>query len=188
MAGKKWFGTLMEFEKYFWGRVDRSGGPDACWLWMGAKHKHGYGILTGNYTTGKPTERAHRVAWVLTHGKIDLGKCILHHCDNPPCCNPKCLFQGTKRDNTLDMVAKMRHGSHRYPERLPHGDSHYLRKFPERIRKWENHPKAKLTWDQVREIRQKYSLGEANQVQLAREYMVDRTNISSIVRGQTWQL
>jgi hypothetical protein len=33
---------------------------------------------------------------------------VLHHCDNPPCMRPSCLFLGTQADNAADMIAKGR--------------------------------------------------------------------------------
>jgi hypothetical protein len=33
---------------------------------------------------------------------------VLHHCDNPPCCEPVCLFLGTHADNNADKAAKGR--------------------------------------------------------------------------------
>ena len=44
---------------------------------------------------------------------------------------------------------------------------------------------AKLTEDDVREIRNKYD-GDATQVELAEEYGVTQANISLIVRGEKW--
>jgi group I intron endonuclease len=45
---------------------------------------------------------------------------------------------------------------------------------------------AKLTWFQVREIREKYSTGKYFQIDLAKEYCVSRFSIGSIVNNTTW--
>lgn len=51
--------------------------------------------------------KAHRIAWALTYGDPgDLD--VLHDCDNPPCCNPDCMFLGTQADNMDDMRQKGR--------------------------------------------------------------------------------
>lgn len=82
----------------FWSRVDVRG-PDECWPWMNAKTPNGYGTV---YFGGRMVG-AHRVSWELTHGPIPDGLFVLHHCDNPPCCNPAHLFTGTHTDNVRDM-------------------------------------------------------------------------------------
>ena len=52
---------------------------------------------------------AHRVAYMLAHGKWpDPFAC--HHCDNPACCRPDHLFEGGYRENMGDMAKKMRSG------------------------------------------------------------------------------
>lgn len=88
----------------FWRRVDRSGGPDACWPWMRVPSTGGYGLA--KYKGRRRI--ASRVAWELTNGPIPGGMQVLHHCDNPPCCNPAHLFLGTVADNVADMIAKGR--------------------------------------------------------------------------------
>lgn len=45
---------------------------------------------------------------------------------------------------------------------------------------------AKLTWEQVREIRQRHSKGGITYVQLAREYGVANCTIGELIRGLTW--
>lgn len=85
----------------FWEKVDRSG---ECWVWTGSRHPHGY----GSCSRMEGETRAHRAAWVLSHGPIPNGLFVLHRCDNPPCVNPEHLFLGTQRDNNNDKVAKGR--------------------------------------------------------------------------------
>lgn len=51
---------------------------------------------------------AHRVAYEHFNGPIAEGFLVCHTCDNPPCCNPKHLFQGTQQDNHDDASRKGR--------------------------------------------------------------------------------
>lgn len=88
----------------FWSYVDKSGGPDACWPWTKYCLPNGYGRAT--WENGQ--DYAHRVAWIITNGPIPDDVYVCHRCDNPPCCNPKCLFPGTPTENVQDMYAKDR--------------------------------------------------------------------------------
>lgn len=95
-------------ESRFWSRVDKSAGDDGCWLWTAARTR-GYGKININGLAGGRKgvpQWTHRVAWILTNGPTDL--CVLHACDNPPCCNPAHLFLGTRQDNAADRDAKGR--------------------------------------------------------------------------------
>lgn len=85
--------------------VDRSGGPDACWPWKRRIRRDGYGDI---WARSIGEQLAHRVAWFVAHGPIPDGLCVLHRCDNKPCCNPRHLFLGTQLDNMHDMIAKGR--------------------------------------------------------------------------------
>ena len=88
----------------FWQKVDSTGGENACWPWNGARDSCGYGGVSINYKN----HGAHRISFVLSSGVIPRGLCILHRCDNPPCCNPAHLFTGTHYENTIDKIKKGR--------------------------------------------------------------------------------
>lgn len=140
----------------FWSKVARS---DSCWTWSGHRDRQGYGELhhRGMYL------RAHRVAWQLMNGPIPDGLHVLHHCDNPPCVNPAHLFLGTNADNVADKTAKGRGRGGR----------------------GEAHRNAKLTADQVREIRELAASG-LTQREIAARYGVRHTAIGKILRGERW--
>ena len=140
---------------HFWRRVDASDGPDACWPWTRSRFDAGYGCV---WADGR-AQKAHRIAWRFVHGPIPEGARILHRCDNPPCCNPNHLFAGSMRDNTLDMVAKGRHGG--------------------TVRR-------KLTEAQIPGIRERYAAG-ATLKQLGSEYGVSWVAIWKVVHRQTWR-
>lgn len=141
--------------------VNRAG---TCHTWTGARggFRGQYGVLTIN------AERwyAHRAAWVIVHGQIPDGLCVLHRCDNPPCVNPEHLFLGTNADNTNDMVVKGR----------ARGGGLV----------GEMHGRSKLTESAVREIRERYSSGEP-QRKLAAEFGVCKSVLARAVHGQTWK-
>lgn len=112
---------------HFWSQVDMSGGPNACWPWMG-KRKRVRGYAYTKYR-GKD-RRVHRVAYELTHGSIPAKKLIRHTCHNRPCCNGRHLQTGSHRQNMRDMVEAGR------------------------SLRGERHPRAKLTDALVRKIRE----------------------------------
>jgi len=109
------------FAERFWEKI-AIGDDDKCWEWQAARNAKGYGRLTsgrGVYL------KAHRVAFALSNGGFVADEThVLHHCDNPPCCNPTHLFIGTPKDNTADMIRKGRWS--RPP--VFYGDQHWKRR------------------------------------------------------------
>lgn len=75
-----------------------------CWNWIGSLQTCGYGQIkiNGNNWT------SHRASWVAHNGAIPNGMHVLHHCDNPKCCNPKHLYLGSHQDNMRDKLQRGR--------------------------------------------------------------------------------
>lgn len=103
--------SKLTVEERFWSHVDKNGPipahrPDLgpCWPWTGGRDKKGY----GHFGFEGENKRAHVVALILTTGGRPEGAHGLHHCDNPPCCNPAHLFWGSNDDNVADSIAKGR--------------------------------------------------------------------------------
>lgn len=73
-----------------------------CLVWTGALGPFGYGYMGFRGETW----RTHRLAWLMAGLDIPPDKpCVLHNCNNPPCCNVEHLRVGTKKDN-LEQVAR----------------------------------------------------------------------------------
>lgn len=147
----------------FWSLIDRSD-ISGCWPWINAKTERGYGRFKIGYTE----YRTHRIAFFLSRGK-DTKLLVCHSCDNPPCCNPEHLFEGTSKDNTDDYVAK--------------GRQHHNGHGP----KGEKNGQAKLNNKIVAEIRAKYREGGRCQVSLAIKYGVSKSTIGYVVNHTYWK-
>lgn len=96
--------TQADIEK-FWSRVDMRA-PDECWEWTRGKLKFGYGHFT--LIGSMRALKTNRVALFLATGTDPFPLQALHHCDNPPCCNPSHLYRGTSTENNRDTVRRGR--------------------------------------------------------------------------------
>jgi hypothetical protein len=130
-----------------------------CWEWTGHIAAKGYGY----FRIDNKMVRTNRASYTIFTGHIADGLWVLHHCDNRKCVNPDHLFLGTQHDNILDMEAKKR--------------SRHL--------SGESHGRAKLTAEQVAEIRKAHSDGQSIR-SLGRQYGVAKTSIARIVHGKGW--
>jgi hypothetical protein len=138
-----------------------------CWIWTGTVNSRGYGECANPATPSglNPRGRVHRVAaWLWLDFDLASQLHILHRCDHPLCFNPEHLFVGTASDNMRDMAAKGRH-------RGPRGETHH---------------KAKLTADQVREVRRLRSEGLTYQ-RIGDAFGVTKQQVGNIVGGSQWK-
>ena len=151
-------------EDRFWARVSKKR-ADECWPWSGCKNNRGYGQIR---VKGK-LALAHRFAYALVHPDLavfgGMTRCVLHKCDNKLCVNVNHLFDGTPKQNTLDMIHKgrMRHAS------------------------GEDNGQTKLTWKEVRYIRNKYSKRPRPLKMLCSKYGVSKNTVLNILNRVTWK-
>ena len=135
------------------------GKPDECWPFTGSLNEKGYGTV---WHEGKHV-RAHRAAYIVTHGNID-GPVIRHKCDNPSCCNPAHLEPGTMKDNTQDMLKRGRHKTI----------------FNTQLR-GELHPSTKIS----DEIKRAIKADPRSHRQIAAAYGISKTHVTRI-KGGNW--
>jgi hypothetical protein len=134
-----------------------------CWNWEGYIKPNGYGTVWDKYKKNKVY--VHRFYYEKLISKIPAGLCVLHRCDNRGCVNPEHLFLGTYKDNSKDAVKK---------ERWVDNTG-------------EQSGNAKLTWEQVKEIRSRYVPRVVTQQQLATEFNVDDSEICRVISGEIWK-
>lgn len=145
----------------FWAKVSESN-KNGCRLWLAGKNKTGYGYF---WLNGSNTY-AHRVSYELAYGEFCSNLYICRKCDIPSCVEPTHLFLGTAKDNTKDMFAK--------------GRQNYSCQA-----KGEDHVRAKLTVQQVNEIRQ--IARKISQKDLASKYNVTRGTIYRVQTNKFWR-
>ena len=153
--------THEEYVERFWSHVKVNNSDNKCWEWTKARLSgSGYGIF--GYK-GKNI-LTHRFAYEFANGEGSAeGKIIRHTCDNPPCCNPFHLIDGTYKDNTDDMFERGR-------ARRLKGDEC----------SWK-----KLTEKDALEIRKLCNMKSI--VELAKMFNVNETTIADIKYRRSWK-
>ena len=151
------------FRQRFWSYVRL--GP-SCWEWVGAacgKRKRSRGKGQFNFRTvdgRRMMVMSGQFAWLLHHGEWPTEH-VIRMCGNTLCVNPAHMTLGCE---ALAVFYQRKSG------RWPHG---------------ENHPRAKLSAAQVRQIREQK--GKVLQKDLAAEYGITKTTVSNIMLGKRWK-
>jgi len=136
---------------------------NGCWEWEGCYKKERYGAF--RLASGKTTS-AHRAAYQIFKGPIPEGMCILHACDNRWCVSPAHLRVGTLAENTQEAIQR---------GRLKNPPRH----------EGKTHPRARLTEEQVLEIRDLVDQGW-RQTDIARAYGTPDSNVNKISKREAW--
>lgn len=132
---------------------------NGCMEWKGTIGRHGYGVICFK----RRILRSNRAVYEVYNGPIPENMCVCHSCDNPTCVNPEHLWLGTMKDNMIDKVRKGR----------------------AKVGTGERHGHAKLTWVDVRNIREEYKT--MSSTELAEKYNIHQTTITNICSMKRWQ-
>ncbi len=142
----------------FWSRVNVVE-RKRCWTWLGAKDNYGY----GQFRMDGKTIRAPRMAFFLRNGRWPNNAC--HKCDNPICCNPDHIFDGTRSDNMRDMVRKGRN----------------------KTDIGEKHGGSVLTDSKVTSMRRDYKTGLKSLEFIASEYGCSQSTAQRVISRTNWR-
>lgn len=148
-------------EARFWSKAEKPS-INQCWNWIACVGSGGY----GSFLADGRAQKAHRIAYKMAFGEFPRELDVCHTCDNPKCVNPNHLWLGTARDNILDCMKKRRN-----------------RAFNGEMIGFCNN-NAKLTFEQVQEIRNKYATRQFTYSRLSSIYGVSAAHLGEIVRGK----
>jgi hypothetical protein len=144
--------------KYLVGRVDvRS--TNECWNWLRGT-REGYGRVR---VLGKKVS-VHRLVYEIFYGSIPESKPVIRHkCDNRLCVNPLHLLSGTIVDNVSDRVVRNRSA------------------------KGEASGRAKISKNDVEQIRKRYVPYKVTMKSLSLEYGICLRQVWMIITNRSWK-
>lgn len=130
----------------------------SCLIWLGQARRYVRTSIAGRHSY------VHRFVLEGKLGRaLQPGEVACHTCDNHKCVNAEHLWVGTMKDNQGDMARKGR-------------SAHGMRQH-----------QAKLTDQQVRQIRIEYAEGGTSCKKLGRKYGVNHNSIWVMLKGRTWR-
>lgn len=156
-------------EQRFWSRVTKLSNAPYCWLW---------GKQTSNqqpmmWFHGKREDPQHVAFRLCKRGEVPERGCVIATCGNSRCVNPNHLQALTREEYRIwhaNHISDLQIGK----PSLGSGG------------KGEHNPNARLTADQVREIRRKRDQGEPI-LSIAAEYGCSRSCIGLITTRRNWK-
>jgi hypothetical protein len=136
---------------------------DGCWEWVGATTR-GFPVLTLTNEQGVSTQRsARRVSYELHYGPLPAAARVLVTCENQMCIRPDHLQRATPAEVGRQQAEQ---------GRTAHG---------------AGVTSAKLSEQQVREIRARYAAGGVSQTKLAKEFGLAQGTVGELLRRETWR-
>ncbi len=163
-AGKRLTQTRLEMKAYFFANIPQGieTNPEVCWPWQGTIIESGYGLAHVN----KDHIRAHRLSYELFVGLVPDGLNVLHDpilCNNRHCVNYHHLRCGTKRDNAQDSIIA---GT------KIHGEDHH---------------NAKLSDDDIREMRRLYTIDNISYEKIAKSFHISFSTARMAIKAKKWK-
>ena len=155
----------------FWSRVNKDGPtntrrPDLgpCWLWTGSRYTQKGRKTYSQVTYEGRRITAHRASYLMHGGIVPDGHDIMHRCDTKPCVRPDHLTTGTRSENLRDGFANPANKG---------------------VCAGENNGRARLTWDDVHNIRRALETGGRTH-ELAAIYGLHPSYVTAIKAGRKW--